>query len=175
MEHKTKSFSLIELLVVAAVVLVTSITVGLFVTSIKTQRNILKQQELMDEVSYVMEYMSRAIRMAKLDSSGCTSVDVFESTGSNIKFKNYSHDCQEFFLDNTDKKLKEDKNGANDLTSDNLQINLFNVHLEGEEPYSSSDMQQPRITLFLDVQHADESSVKLQIQTTISQRDLDIE
>lgn len=184
---KNKSFTLIEILVVVAIFAgVIAIAAGIFVTAIQTQRRILATQQFLDEVSYVMEYMSRAIRMAKLDSDGsCIGANLnYQKTviggaaysGTGIRFENYQSICQEFFCNTVTSQMMESKGGGAPmatpiaLTSTNLKINSFKVELIGP---ARGDNNQPRVTIFLDAEHKKEK-VGLKIQTSISQRNLDI-
>ena len=173
-----KSFTLVELLVTVAIFsLVVSSTAGLFVSALKAQRRSLATQELLNQTGFLMEYMSRAIRMAKkeLAAPSCLSENGlnYEKTrgGKGLKFKNSQGVCQEFFWDATTNRLKEQKGGTeNYLTSANLEVASFQIKLRGE---SQSDEDQPRVTFFLEIRGKEKSKIRL--QTTISQRNLDIE
>lgn len=175
-----KSFTLIEILIsVFIFALVTAIANGIFVSGLRTQQEVLKREEVLNQISYALEYMSRALRMARKDLTGtCISVKGnYEITheGKGIKFKNYKGECQEFYLEND--ALKENKNGIlSNLTSDDLEIISLRINEHGwEQP--PDDMFQPRITLFLEIKLPGLASGEsiLQIQTTISQRNLDVQ
>ena len=85
-----------------------------------------------------------------------------------IKFKNYQDICQEFFLEGG--QIKENKNdNILPLTSAGLEVQQFNISLSGA---TQEDDLQPRVTVFLDIKGKDETRIK--IQTTISQRNIDI-
>ena len=166
-----KAFTLIEMIVsVAIFTLLVSAGSGIFLSSIKAQRQSLATQEVLDQTSYLMEYMSKALRMAKKDMLGtCTGTAKLNYAFKNqcIKFKNYQGACQQFCL--VSSRLK-DENG-NYLTSDNLTVSSFKVELSGQyQP--PIDSQQPRITIFLKIQGKEGS--KIEIQTTISQRNPDV-
>ncbi len=178
---KSKGFTLIELIVVVSIFsFIVFIAADLFVSIVRQQRRILSQQELLNQTSYIVEYIGRALRMAKEDSDGSClgAVDknyVLTHSDSGIKFINHSDNdtCQEFFWDSGDGKIKESKNGSQalPLISDRLQVNHFNIKLSGE---SSSDDFQPRIVISMEVQvKGSGDQPKKQIQTTISQRNLD--
>ena len=78
--------------------------------------------------------------------------------------------------------IKEAKNSSAPaaLTSDKIQINQFKFLIdadakEGSDPYSSQDdKNQPRITIFLEASLRNQPSQIFKIQTTISQRNLNI-
>lgn len=164
-----KGFTLIELMVSMAVfVFVVTAASGLFVSSLKNQRRSIAYQQLLDQSSYLMEYMSRAVRMAKKDLNGaCTGTAKlnYAFVSQCLKFRNYKDQCQQFCLDGS--RLK-DENG-NYLTSPDLSILSFSVNLSGQ---TQSDNIQPKAAILLDIQGKENSKIK--IQTTISQRSLDV-
>lgn len=166
-------FTLVEMLVSVTIFILTITAIStLFVYAIRAQRMNLAYQELLSETSYAMEYMSRAIRMAKKDEDGsCITVAInlnYYLDGQCLIFENYKGECQKFCLEGI--RLKEEKNGVSAyLTSPNLEVLSFNVNLSGE---SSSDDQQPLVEIFLEIEGRENS--RIQIQTSISQRDLDI-
>ena len=164
-----QGFTLIEMVVAVAVfILVITAASGLFVFSLKAQRQSLAYQELLDQSSYLMEYMSRAIRMAQKDIAGtCTGTAKinYAFSGQCLKFINYKDQCQQFCLDNG--RLKDES--GNYLTSDELSVSSFNVNLSGQ---SQDDNLQPRVAFSMSITGQEEASI--QLQTTISQRNLDI-
>lgn len=158
MRQKSKGFTLVELIVVMAVfLLVIGAALVIFISVVQHQRKILSEQELLNQVSYAQEYMSKALRMAKAatrdEDASCLDGNIGyiyllrrpdSKTGlyRGIKFINQSDNnaCQEFFLDNeTDPAhpvLKELKNSANDsdavaLTSASLQIEFVRFGING--------------------------------------------
>ncbi|MFH1423492.1 MAG: prepilin-type N-terminal cleavage/methylation domain-containing protein [Candidatus Nealsonbacteria bacterium] len=174
-----KGFTLIEMVVAVAIfTLLVGATSGVFVSSIKNQKHGLATQEILDQTSYLMEYISRALRMAVKDdiSSGgvvknCLSGSrvnyEFDAINQCLNFRNYQNECQQFCLEGT--RLK-DENGDY-LTSESLQVSDFSVILSGERQLPF-DSLQPRVTISLNITGREQSSVK--IQTTISQRNLDV-
>lgn len=177
---KNNGLTLIEMLVAVTVfaIIVGAIS-GLFISGVRAQRRVLATQEILDQTSYVMEYIGRALRMAKKDLTGdCISAELnYEKTGSGdggIRFKNYKDTCQEFYLKGT--QLMEEKNGnLLPLTSDNLRVVYFNIDLSGQ---SQADDLQPRVTIYLEIESERQvpgSPPEIRIQTSISQRSLDIQ
>lgn len=178
---RQKAFTLVELMVsVAVFTVITAIVAGLFVSAIKAQRRILAQQELLDQTSYVVDYMSRAIRTARKEVSPprCLSQAgiSYELTkaGNGVKFVNSAGECQEFYFDSGKKQLRESKEGTeNMITSERLQILSFKLKLFGA---SDTDYFQPRVSFVFDVQITGtkpEEQSTIKIQTTVSQRNLD--
>ena len=167
-----KGFTLIEMVVAVAVfTLLVSASSGLFVNALRAQRYSLTTQEILDQTSYVMEYMSRALRMARKDISGecITAKSNYQFEDNCIKFRNYHDECQQFCLDGS--RLKEIKGeSSNYLTSESLTVEGFWVELSGQQ---QDDYLQPRATILLTISGKEQSNIK--IQTTVSQRNLDIQ
>ena len=67
---KNKGFTLIEVIVSMAVfLLVAGMAVSIFISIVTQQRRILSEQQLIIQLRYVLEYMSKALRMAALSLS----------------------------------------------------------------------------------------------------------
>jgi len=175
---QNKGFTLIEMVVAIAIFsLLVGATSGVFLSGLKNQKQGLATQEILDQTSYLMEYMSRSLRMAikdDIESGGITKHCLagdrvnyeFDSLTKCLKFRNYHNECQQFCWDGTHIK---DENG-NYLTSDHLKVSNFSVQLQGQ--YQYPDNQQPRVTISLNITGKEQTS--LNIQTTISQRNLDV-
>lgn len=178
---QNKSFTLIELLVALTVFsIIMAAVAGIFISGLRAQKLILAKRELLDQTSYLMEYTSRAMRMAKkdLDGSCITTKKNYELTrGENgIKFEKFDFGtqqviCQEFFRDTTTNRLMENKAGVElPLTSGALSVEAFKIAGTG---WDQEDNLQPRATFFLSIKTKPEMA-KIRIQTTISQRALDV-
>jgi len=157
---KNKGFTIIELIVVMAVFLfIIGAAIGIFISIVQHQKRVLAEQQILNQISYVEEYMSKALRMAKAETSeGClnadnpgyiyllTRYDLALQTFRGIKFLNQSEVdsfgnplCQEFFLDNSDpanvvlKELKNSTNSSNAvaITSKSLKINFVKFSING--------------------------------------------
>ncbi len=187
-----KSYTLIEVLVAVSIfTIIIAAPTGFLVGSLKGQQKALASQKLLDNASYTLEYISRSLRMAKKELS-CSEItnpatcSCLKTQGygynyenpngdvSAIRFINYKEECQEFFLEGD--RLKESKDGVeNYLTSDDLEITSLKFKLSGE---SQTDADQPRVTLFLEIKggkgQMPETRPLIKIQTTISQRNLDV-
>lgn len=182
LKRREGAFTLIELMVAVLIFsLVVTAVSGILISSLKSQKRILAEQRVLDQTSYVLEYMSRALRMAKKDLTGsCITINTnYQKTrlDKGLQFINYKDECWEFFLEN--EQLKERRKigipleeETIELTSAKLQINGLNFNLGGE---SQEDEDQPRVTFFLSVRGVDfdASQPDIKIQTTVSQRNLD--
>ncbi|MBZ9572492.1 prepilin-type N-terminal cleavage/methylation domain-containing protein [Patescibacteria group bacterium] len=178
-----KGFTLIEIIVAVAIfALIVGTISGLFVSAIQSQRRILATQEILNQASYVMEYMGRALRMAKKELNtppiSCLSRYGlnYETTANGLKFIDYNDVCTEFFLDAG--LLKKTAEGVTlPLTSTDLQVNSLKFNLLGADQ-PPADNLQPRVTIFLEIET--KRSVpglppKILIQTSVSQRNLDVQ
>lgn len=172
----SKAFTLIEILISIFIFsLVMVVSAGIFISAFRAQRNAFEQALLFNQMSYAIEYMSRALRMAKkdLDGSCITSKMNYEISrfGAGIKFKNYKGECQEFYLEAD--HLKEMRAGlVADLSSDDLKINTLRFGLA--DSWDQEDFLQPRTTFFIEASSKQKPNLKLTLQTTISQRNLDV-
>ena len=164
--------------------LVVGAAISLFISGIQGQIKTLATQRLLDQTSYTLEYMSRTLRMAlKEGQQGVGQLDCltqdglnYEIVNSRLRFINHleNDDCQEFFLDGT--RLKQRKAGEElFLTSDNFEIISLQFNLIGE--LQPPDTNQPKVTFALRIRgkgRAFETVPEFNIQTTISQRNLDV-
>lgn len=178
-----RGFTLIEMMVTITIFsIVIGVILGIFISGVQQQRIALTGQVLLDQTSYALEYMSRALRMARkeLSAPACLSQNGlnYEITrsGAGLKFINHlqNDDCQEFFLESGQLKYwKKSTEETLPLTSNKLEIAQLKFNLTGE---SQGDDLQPRVTIFLEVKGKGtlEASQRIKIQTTLSQRNLDV-
>lgn len=183
-----RAFTLIEMLVSIAIfsILIGAVS-GIFISGIRQQRITLITQTLLDQTSYALEYMSRALRMARKELSTPAICLTTQGRGFNyevhdggmrIRFINTleRNDCQEFFLEGGRLKYRKKIGLAEEtfyLTSHKLKIDSLIFNLVGA---SQEDDLQPRVTISLKigVRKTPEIFPKVKIQTAISQRTLDI-
>lgn len=176
-----KGYTLIEILTAIAIfILMITSAMTAFVSAFRAQKRVLDTREVIDGASFVIEYMARAIRMAKKDDveirgitkdcSGTPNDEVsyiITSSGSGIKFRNYKlNECQEFFLEAG--RIIERKEGINTyLTPQGLQVSNLKFF------YNPAVSEQPRITIFLEIQKGIDEKTRISLQTSVSKRDLD--
>lgn len=170
-------FTLVEVLISLTIF---SFAIGIvsqtFVMAVRLERKFLASTESLNEISYLMEYMARSIRMAKKDTGNLCLVGSkmnYEKTysGSGIKFLTQNGQCREFYLSGT--TIYENKdNGAqvNALTSPKIRVTAFNIG--PSDSWDQDDQDQPRVVIFIELSASDNSAMKM--QTTISQRNPDI-
>ena len=178
-----QGFTLVEMLVALAVfVLIGGAAVNLVVSSIAGQRAAFADQTVVDQISSVVEYVSRAIRQANKDLTGlCIAsgtnygIPGGGQTGQALRFRDKEGFCREFSFNIATSAIQERKsrvaNGAVafdafiPLTSNDITIRGVWFFIQGED---QMDNLQPRVTFFIDTQG-------LQFQTTVSQRKFDVQ
>jgi len=172
--NKEKGFTLIEIIVVTGIFSVLMIAIsGIFIAALRAERNVLASKKVLGELSYVTEYMTRALRMADKDSSGsCIPVGSnYQLTArGGIKFVNALQldACQEFFVDGTIIKYQTGTEEL-DLTSSDINISALNFEIINE---TESDNLQPFVTM--QIEASAPNSTTLHLQTSVSQRNPDI-
>lgn len=173
MEDKLKnSFTLIELLVAISFFTIFIVSVlGIFNSVFLEQKKNLAQQYLLSSSSYLIEYISRALRMAQKDIAGkCIGAksNYQVSAGeSSIKFLNDKGKCQRFYLGGD--SLFVEKDGLSlPLSPSNIKVENLKFIIAGE---NQNDKIQPKVTIGVKLTYQNQ---KLPIQTTISQRQLDV-
>lgn len=168
-----KGFTLVEILVAVSVfsVVVTSV-LGLFVSTFQNQSRSLDKSYLLSNASYVAEYMSRALRMAKKDVNGLCipQYDNYSFIAKDhIAFLSYNGQCQEFFVDVNGRLKIKIAEAESELLPGNIVVENLSFSVSGE---SQDDNLQPIVTFELKLSKGGES---LDFQTTVSQRQIDIE
>lgn len=170
-----KGISLTELLISMGLFSIVIVAfLQLFSSVFTEQRKILTKSFLLNNTSYVIEYISRGLRMAqKAPDSSCISQGAnYEVSGLNnerVKFFNYKGQCQEFFLEN--EILKARKFDVEWVTHNLTSLDLKVKKLK----FQTNDAilnEQPKITFTTEVETR--LGEKLKIQTTVSQRNLDL-
>lgn len=176
-----KGFTLIEILVAVTIFsLVVGAISGVFISVLQAQRKGLINQALVDNASFTLEYISRALRMARKQTSElpiCLSDNGlnYETTRDNqgIKFLNYQGICHEIYLDGG--RIFRDKGGeVLPLTLQDFEIASLKINLSGE---TETDTLQPKATIYFVMKSKDkkpEEKAELKAQTTVSQRNLDV-
>lgn len=169
---KSEGFTLIEMLIVALIFsVVMGVATNLFVSAMKIQKYNLAHQQLLNQTSYALEYMARSIRMARTtDEIGCID-DGSNYDSPGIKFVAYDDICLKFFLEGEYLKITRGINTYN-LTSADFIVDSFNVEVAGDD---ETDKIQPRVTISMEIRaRGSGNQPSLRVQTTVSQRNLDV-
>ena len=180
-DSKKGGFTLIELMVsITIFAIIVGVIGSIFLTSLQGQRKAISFQGIFDQTSYLMEYMSRSLRMAKRETAAPTCLSAnnknYELTksGKGIKFINSQNICQEFYWDIATDRLKEAKGGVPEqyLTSENSRVTAFNIVVVDGAGL------QPKVTFLISIQRIGskpELVSPMEFQTTLSQRKLNIQ
>ena len=195
---KRNGFTLVEMMVSLFIFSMTMTIVGqLFFYSLKMQRQMSAHTKLINEMSYGMERISRGLRMAQKDTAGACigqyenyqrSTDAY---GDHIKFLTPDTsflsanpvDCVEYYLDHPADyptgviALMESRHSegaafadyALPLTSPDVDVQSFAA---AEQGWSQDDTSQPRVIIHLKA--LDKEGQDLEVQMTVSQRNIDI-
>jgi hypothetical protein len=185
-KNRQKGETLIETLVVTGIFLILiGAILGLFISNTRIQRRILTTQELLDQLSHTLEYMSRTLRMARKDlkgdclgTAGINYVVLLDESNqpSIIRFLNSEGRCQQFQLkdfeiaskispDGTQKRLEEEAPLISLTANTSFRVTSQKFNLVGDD-----SSHQPRVTTFLEAEISGGKKIKL--QTSISQRNL---
>ncbi len=188
--QKRKGFTLVETLVSLFIFSIIAIlSINFFISVLSTQKRILQNQELLNQSSYVLEYMAKAIRMAKKDLTGdCIGLayagQTYNVLGSSLTFLTYdikdsSYKCLQFLLSSgaIEERRSTDNNFSNlgtaqSLTPSSVSIDNLWFNVIGD----AVDTKQPKTTIVIKMTSLslETNSPNVVVQTTISQRQLDI-
>ncbi|OHA74104.1 MAG: hypothetical protein A2940_00425 [Candidatus Wildermuthbacteria bacterium RIFCSPLOWO2_01_FULL_48_29] len=171
--NNQRAFTLIEMLVALAVFgIIIGITSGYLVSAISVQRETLAIRPMVDETSFVAEYMSRALRPAqRSQDASCLSASGLyyevSPTGDSVTFIDEDERCREMYFEAGAGKIRETIDGVDGaLTSSSLDIQ----NMEFVLPASAE--RHPQVTFSMEVRPREETASRvLRIQTTISQRE----
>ncbi|MFA5086189.1 MAG: type II secretion system protein [Candidatus Paceibacterota bacterium] len=186
--QKLKSFTLVETVIsIALFGFISVILVNIFVSSIRTQTRILQNQELMEQSSYSLEYMTRLLRMAKKDEDGsCTgTTDANYGIDTNsITFLAYDtlaaeYRCRRFLKDGDVAKEMRSTDAtsgnlgtAQAITSSKIKVSGLTFGVTGNVV---PDTVQPKVTVMINIKSGDAvGAPEIFLQSSVSQRDLDI-
>ena len=153
-----RGFTMIELLVaISLFVVVVSVASGVFIKSLRTQRQIVSLMAANDNASLALEQMIREIRTGRS----------FSTNGSQLSFTNYLEEPVTYELD-----LGSIKKNGKSITASNVNVSYFNISLLGE---GLNDGRSTRATIGLGVSAKGSSleSFVTNLQTTVSVRTID--
>lgn len=197
-----KGFTLLELMIAMTLFVVVIVSfIGLFMSAISEQQKNLEKITLLNNASYLLEYMSRSIRMAEKDP-GATCIDLnmnykhpnpgndslqFLQTEFDAGAGGYVSKCRRFYLDSGAIKMRKSTDNtwvnlqpALNLTPANLSIAGMRFVIQGDgqiagSPGDPTGNLQPAVTISINLRTNNVTPQELKVQTTVSQRELDIE
>ncbi|MEI6596822.1 MAG: prepilin-type N-terminal cleavage/methylation domain-containing protein [bacterium] len=176
--QSAKGVSLLELIVAIALfaVLMLSAT-AIFKMVINGQRNAISAQNVQENMRYIMEKISKEIRMAQISNQECGTAainKVFNTAngGSEIYFKNQNGDCVTYYLENKRIKIMVGVNGVNDfVTPAKIEVNNLKFYVVDDLIGVSSSLQ-PYVVMAMDAKAVGQAinQQAMKIQTTVSSR-----
>jgi prepilin-type N-terminal cleavage/methylation domain-containing protein len=173
-KQNKQGFTIIEILIAIVVfVIIGGAAFNLAVSGIGVQRATLAKQEVVDETSFVIEYIGRALRQARkaVDSSCIPDNLNYELvSASELKFIDRDGVCRTISLNGVTSTIEEKIGAAGTseaLTSNNIQVQQLEFIVDGN---LETDSKQPRATIVLRAE-----GLSWPIQTTISKREYDFQ
>lgn len=190
-KSNSKGFTLVETLTSLFIFGMMSVAlVNIFVSGTNTQGRILRNQELMNQSSYALERMSRAIRMATVDSTGdCAGVagENYGLSSSTIYFLSWdaklatpAYICRSFLLDGgvikerrSSDATRANLSAAQAVTATSVIVSDLTFNITGD---TVGDLLQPKVTIKIEMESNTGISTGpyMTVQTSVSQRRLDI-
>jgi len=167
-DSKDKGFTLIELLVSSTLfIILMAIVVGIFIQTLRTQRNIVLLGESMDDASFIIERITREARVVTNFNSGnniySNSIAFVKSDGQPVSYKYITSPagggvgrCTSSCLSDSDYSL---------ISSPEVNVERIAFILSGVNP---GDGAPPRITILITVVSGNDIEVNL--QSTVSGR-----
>lgn len=155
---RRRGFTMIELLVSTGLfVVLISIASGAFIQALRTQRIVTNLSISMNDASFVMEQISREVRVGFNFNGGGSAFNFTNPKGKSISYS---------LVGNGIKRCES--GGCKIITSPDVKIDNLSFILQGNKP---GDLLPPRVTILMSV--VSEKEIKVHLQTTISSRILD--
>lgn len=182
-----KGTTIIELLVAISVFSIfITISSQLLAVALSEHQKASEKAELLNQISYALEYMNRSLRMAQKDTFGnCIFKNSnYENSGGNasLRFLNYEGKCMEFYRDDElqvimvkksiDDNDKDNLGAPVALTSAGHSVDSLYFLLNGQ---SQGDSLQPSVSIAMKIKGRTSVAQEIQIQSTVSQRQLDVQ
>lgn len=164
---KNGGFTLIEMLVAMSIfTVVISIAIGIFVSGSSSQKRILEFNMTQREAGYLMETISRELRMAiAIDNSQ------EDNKNSSIEFTNYDGDLTQYCRAIASGDCTNDDSG--DYLSRNGEIiNSPDIKIDHLKFYVTDDFNQtqPIVVVNMKIKSANGSSIGFVLQNSVSMR-----
>ena len=182
-------FTLVEMLIAMSIFSVISVAAfGTFMSALRAQVVITAEKEAAENIRFAFEFMSRQIRFAqRYDAKagqpvGCVDLGVsfFSASSQEIQFINVNDNCIKFSLVSNTILYWSDvlagSSSSTNLTSlTSAKVDALDFIITGELRFDSN---QPRVTLVARVSGGGSGihtqGVRVNMQTTVSQRALDV-
>ncbi|MCK9578476.1 type II secretion system GspH family protein [bacterium] len=198
--QKQKGLSLVEVLVSFAIFgIIAAALMAIFTSTVNTQAVILQHQAIMNEANFAIDYMGRAIRLARVDDAtggngACTGTlnANYSDTVSNpnqITFLSYDpmagggagmYCCRRFQLvgekiyefKSSDTSASNFPTSGTEITSGQVKVSSLKFIAQNR---NRTDYKQPMVTINIDILPTGRQITpipEIKVQTTLSQRNL---
>lgn len=160
---KNRAFTFIEFLVAMSIfVVVTTVVLSLFSAAIKSYRRVIAMQNVQENARFLMEFMTKEIRMSIINNSTLTTLFLTRSDGQSVSY---------VFSGNKLERTSPSSSGP--INSEEVSIN-GRFYVEG---IGTGDGRQPKVTIIMRAESTGqkvEEKAKIDVQTTLSQRKIDL-
>lgn len=173
-----RGFTLIEMLVALSIFsLVVTLVLNTFVHSFAAQKKVIEMQVVQREGAYLMESLSRDIRMAT-DLDDSERSDSGHVSGSTLIFTNHGKKIVKYCLADSNAVCNTGGNNIAFNTTDPLTgvvttgvMNSSEVQISNLVfSVSAADKTQPFITIYITLQSAKDPAVTVTMQTSVAMR-----
>ncbi|MCA9352051.1 prepilin-type N-terminal cleavage/methylation domain-containing protein [Patescibacteria group bacterium] len=184
--YTTKGFTLVEIMVsIAIFTIIITVGIGALLSVITSYRASEKEKEVHDSLNYVLESMTREIRLGKdyyasADSDGTDEGSISDGIGDSLGFNaSDNRGYVVYYID--DGVLMVRRSGATNAQngvqalSDDGQIIIEGIRFTviGTDPLSTPNYNQPLVWIQLQATAIGEDTRETTVQTLVSQRTLD--
>jgi len=170
---KNSGLTLIETLVAMSIfAVVISIAIGVFVSGSSSQKKILEFNTTQREAGYLMETISRELRMAIAISDGTDgNTDQQNNSDSSIEFTNYDEYLMEYCRSDVNGNCTDGDSGDY-FARDGEVINSSDIKIDHLRFYVTDDFNQvqPIVTVSLKVKSVNQSGIEFTLQNSVSMR-----
>jgi len=180
---KIKGFTLIEAAVSIAIFSVVAILLGqIMVISVQNQIKITYAQTLLNETGFLLDYISKDVRMAKRaeDSNCIPEGETSEIVEGGLQYLSYdaekeNYKCKKVYLveDSIEQKVSSTENAANfpvngvSLSSSSVQVNKLKFEIQAAIPATRKE----RVTIKIEAENKQiDNPDPVVVQTTIAPR-----
>lgn len=160
-----KGFTLIELLVsVGIFIIVVSVVLSLFLSTLSGYRKSLAIQDVQDNARYILGFMGKELRMSEINSATYNQLSITRHDGQDVT---YVFDGGKII-----RQVSGNPYESGPINAENVSIN-GQFHADG---VGTGDQQQPTVTIMMDIETTGpkQRQAQLSIQTTLCPRKLDI-
>lgn len=175
-------FTLLELIIAVAIFLVLIIIAGnVIFSAVRFQRVASNAQELQNNLRGALEIMGREVRLAAKDEAGTCVGTVrgnFAWSPAALVFLNDRGSCLQYALAGEQVQQTVNYNSVGGsprtetLTAASVEVLSLQFDVFGE---SGNDQQQPRVLIRLSARTRGTTDNPIKLQTTLTQRELDVQ